>query len=97
MPFFLVPYSQVSLPEQKQLLGAVLAGKGLAHLLQMNSEIDENYVRYLIRKYRKHWEQRLPALKLSLGDLLTVPCLSHYSRQFMQVRSTPNILFLVST
>ena len=96
MPYFLVPYSQVSLPEQKQLLEAVLKGKKLSQLL-LNSYVDENYVRYLIRKFRKHWEQRLLALKLSLKDRLTVPCLSHYSKQFMQIRNTPNVLFSAST
>ena len=65
MPYFLVPYSQVSLPEQKQLLEAVLKGKKLSQLL-LNSYVDENYVCYLIRIFRKHWEQRLLALKLSL-------------------------------
>ena len=97
MPFFLVPYSQVSQPEQKQLIEAVLTGKGLENLLESNTLIDENYVKYLIRKYRKHWEQRLLAIHLALQDHLTAPCLSHYLKQFMQVRNTPNTFFSLST
>ncbi len=97
MPYFLVPYSQVSLHEQKKVLAAIYAGTSLPALLRDSASLDESYVRYLLRKFRKHWEQRLYALHLSLTDRLTVPCLSFYSRQFMQIRNTPNILFSPST
>jgi hypothetical protein len=55
--------------------------------------IDDCNARYIFRQYRKHWEQRLLSIGLTPGDDLVAPCFSFYSRQFMQIHRTRNILF----
>jgi 16S rRNA A1518/A1519 N6-dimethyltransferase RsmA/KsgA/DIM1 with predicted DNA glycosylase/AP lyase activity len=62
-----------------------------------NFLIDESNINYIVRQFRKHWKQRLLAIGASLSEDLTVPCLSAYSRQFMQIHRTRNILFCPPT
>ncbi len=93
IPSILVPYSQVPLHDQQQILDLVEKGQDPEHVLENNNLIDENNVKYILRQFRKHWRQRLLSAALNIMDSLTVPCLSIYSRQFMQVRRTRNKLF----
>ncbi len=94
----LVPYSRITLADQKEILIIDKKGASFDSFLNDNSEtIDENTVKYIIRKYKRHWEQRILALGLSLEDELCIPCLEHYSRQFMQIKSTPNQIFIPPT
>jgi hypothetical protein len=65
--------------------------------LDRNPQIDENNVKHIIRQYKKHWKERLLSICLSIHDRLTIPCLSAFSRQFMQIHKTPNILFAPPT
>lgn len=66
-------------------------------VLQQNLLVDENNVKYIFRQFRKHWKQRILSLGLSLSCALSIPCLSVYSRQFMQIHRTRNILFIPPT
>ena len=89
----IVPYSQVTLQDQQDILNTHQSGKPVETILERNLLIDENTVKYIIRQYRIHWKERLAALGLSLLDELIIPCFADYSRQFMQIRHTPNILY----
>ena len=89
----IVPYSQVMLQDQQDILNAHQSAKPVETILERNLLIDENTVKYIIRQYRIHWKERLAALGLSLLDELIIPCFADYSRQFMQIRHTPNILY----
>lgn len=93
IPSLLVPYSQITLKDQQDIL--ILAENGLppADVMERNTLIDENHVRYIIRQYKKHWKERLLSISLAIRDSLVIPCLSAFSRQFMQIHKTPNILF----
>lgn len=93
IPSLLVPYSQVTLQDQQEIIACMEQGKPVIHILHRNYLVDECNVKYIIRQYRRHWKQRLKSIGKSLSDSLTIPCLSFYSRQFMQIRRTPNILF----
>lgn len=89
----IVPYSQVMLHDQQDILDTHQSGRPVEPILERNLLIDENTVKYIIRQYRKHWKERLAALGLSLRDELTRPCFADYARQFMQIRRAPNILY----
>lgn len=91
-PSILVPYSQVPLNDQQQILACAENGKGPEPVMENNILIDENNVKYIIRRFRKHWKQRLLSAALHILDDLTAPCLAVYSRQFMQIRRTRNKL-----
>ena len=93
----MVPYSQVSLEDQQEIIGCLEDQQPVEHILQRNFLIDESNVKYIIRQYRRHWKERLISIGISIKDALTVPCLSTYLRQFMQIHSTRNILFYPPT
>ena len=89
----IVPYSQILLPEQQEIVADVASGNHAAHIMERNPLIDSVQVRYIMRQFRKHWEQRILSLGLNVLDELTIPCFRYYSRQFMQVHRVPNILY----
>ena len=91
-PSRLVPYSQIPLEDQQEILACRESGESPEAVLERNYLVDESCVKYICRQFKKHWKERLAALRLSLTDLLTVPCLDFYSMQFMQVRKTRNKL-----
>lgn len=92
IPSILVPYSQIPLRDQQQILYYAEKGQNPEPLLQNNVLIDENNVKYIIRQFRRHWKQRLLSAALGIMDDLTAACLCVYSRQFMQIRGTRNKL-----
>lgn len=93
IPSLLVPYSQIPLDDQQEILECVENGLSPEPVMDRNILIDENHVKYIVRQFRRHWEQRILSLGLSLSDHLTIPSLTAFSRQFMQVHRTRNILF----
>ena len=97
MPSVLVPYSQITLGDQQGILICAEAGSRADAILEQNPYIDEGNVKYIIRQYRRHWKERILSIGRTLLDSLTIPCLSAYSRQFMQIHRTPNILFCPPT
>ncbi len=92
IPSTLVPYSQITLRDQQRILDLAERGLALEPVMEENPLIDESNIGHVIRQFRRHWRQRLLSLALGILDSLTVPCLSNYSRQFMQIRCTPNKL-----
>ncbi|AVD37749.1 hypothetical protein C4E25_01930 [Clostridioides difficile] len=61
--------------------------------------MDENNLKAVIRTYRLHWKERLRSAGLSFAEWgsLVIGCFSHFSRQFMQIKTTINKLFLLPT
>ena len=99
LPSSMVPYSQVSTREQVDIISSHEDGKGWKRLMLHNPSIDESNCRHIIRTFLRHWKQRLLSGKISLSDrtLLIRDCFTAFSRQFMQIRCTPNILFMNTT
>lgn len=93
IPSVLVPYSQIPLEDQQEILECVESGVSPEPVMDRNILIDENNVKYIIRQFRRHWKQRILSLGLSLNDHLTIPSLAAFSRQFMQIHRTRNTLF----
>lgn len=92
IPSFLVPYSQIPLNDQQEILQAMESGSSPVPVLERNDLIDENNAKYIFAQFRKHWKQRILSLGLSLRDSLVSPCLAAFSRQFMQIHRTRNKL-----
>ena len=95
----LVPYSQIPLNVQISAIHAYESGHALSHILADQCFIDENNLKAVIRVYRLHWKERLCSAGLAVSEWnsLINGCFSHFSRQFMQIKTTINKLFLLPT
>ena len=99
LPSSMVPYSQISMEEHVEVISCHETKEGWETLMHRNPSIDEGNCRYIVRSFLKHWKQRLLSGKITLSDstLLIRDCFTAFSRQFMQIRCTPNILFMNTT
>ena len=95
----MVPYSQITLSDQVSIISSYRSHSDRSSVCDLNPAIDENNVKYVIRSFRKHWEQKLLSLRILLSpvDALVRRCFSDYSAQFMQIRIQINCLFRCST
>ena len=93
----MVPYSQISLKDQTAILTAYEEGRLAVEVMEHTPSIDESNLHYVISSYRKHWKQRLLAFGIKLSKKLSHFCFLNFNRQFMQIKITPNILFLNTT
>lgn len=95
----IVPYSQISLVNQVEIISSYEHKDSPDSFMNQNLFIDESNYSYIIRQYLYHWKQKLLSEKISLLpiDTLISKCFSAFSRQFMQIKSTPNILFSNTT
>lgn len=93
----IVPYSQIPALTQARIAGRADNGQDFSDL--PDASLDESNIRSVIRSYRKHWQQRLRFAGIRLADfaLAVRLCFASFNRQFMQVKCTPNILFLTPT
>lgn len=95
----MVPYSQTSLRDQLAVIDAYEADAPTASGLRCLGSVDESCFRYVIRQYTRYWQQRLLSQKISIHPPASLirNCFLVYSRQFMQIRCTPNIIFSYTT
>lgn len=95
----MVPHSQISLPEQLNIITNYENSLSQNGVMNDNPYIDESSYRYVIRQYLRHWKQKLLSERLFLCQLseLVSYCFLYFSSQFMQIKNLPNILFLNTT
>jgi len=95
----MVPYSQVSTTDHISITNNYNQGSSQNSVMNANPCIDESCYRYIIRCYRNCWHEKLRSERLSFSPqtMLIKSCFAHFSRQFMQIKNTPNILFLNTT
>ena len=95
----MIPYSQIPLVLHVRLIQAYEHETGFRNILEEQYLVDENNLKSIIRNYRLHWKQRLLSMRLHLPDIpsLISRCFSLFSRQFMQIKSTSNQLFILPT
>ena len=94
----MVPYSQISFRDHLQIITAHENRTPSNVTLSSALSFDESNFRYIIRMYLKHWKQRLISERISVdGEGLISSCFQYFNRQFMQIKCTPNILFLNTT
>lgn len=96
LPSLLVPYSQIPLRDQQEILACMEDGIIPEKVMERNFLVDENHIKHILRRFKKHWKERLAALHLSILEHLTIPCLNSYRMQFMQIRRTPNKLYALT-
>lgn len=96
LPSLIVPYSQTQLNDHIDIIKSHHSQASYEPIMENNPNIDENNIRYIIRKFLRYWKERLTSLSLSVFDdtinILT-QCLTEYGKQFMQIKSTENKLF----
>ena len=95
----MVPYSQISLSEQVSIINNYEISSSQEFLMERNNSIDESNCRHVIRQYLMHWKQKLLSERIGFDGIasLTTSCFQFFSFQFMQIKRTPNILFINTT
>ncbi len=93
----LIPYSQISLQDQQQIIYDLSTTGSCSGVMDRNPLIDENNARHILRRFRRYWQERIRSLGFFVTDELVLPCFSHFSLQFMQIHRIPNILFELPT
>jgi len=91
----MVPHSQVSLADHVAIIDNYNNGVSQSSVMNSNPCIDESCCRYIIRCYLRFWQEMLRSERLSLSPMrkLIISCFAHFSRQFMQIKNLPNILY----
>lgn len=94
-----VPYSQISLKDHVDIIEAFESDSRTATLLHKKDSVDESNFRYVTRQYLKFWKQKLISEKIDLHPIscLILDCFKYFSRQFMQIRRTANLIFSCTT
>lgn len=95
----MVPYSQVSLTEHISIINNYESCQSQDSVMNSNPFIDEGCYRYIIKCYKRKWRERLRSENILLIPIkkLITSCFSFFSRQFMQIKNTSNILFADTT
>lgn len=95
LPSAVIPYSQILLADAASILECHQQQADFSAFLQCHLSIDENNIKSLISRYRRHWHQRLLAHGICLLPLhrLLRRCFRFFSRQFLQIKNTKNLLF----
>lgn len=96
---FMVPYSQIPLPDQQRICGDFEEGKSPCLVCEVNPSVDENNVKSVLWNYRHCWREKLRSLRIRLFPLdnLILSCFSNYSSQFLQIHHRVNKLFFYTT
>ena len=99
LPSCIVPYSQVSLEDQVSIISAYEQTQNVDPIMIKTPSIDENLIASITRRYVNHWSQKIRSFHIPLvfSNDLVKQCFSLFMNQFMQIRQTPNILFLTPT
>jgi len=96
LPSQIVPYSQISLQDQLEIITEYESGVAPNHIAPSIPTIDTWIVVYIIKQYLNHWKMRLISdsicLYLEIEELI-LSCFKHHDRQFMQVKCGRNCLF----
>ena len=94
MPSVIVPYSQFLINDHVSVISSYEnRSPSLIEIMDNNNCLDENNAAYIIKSYRKHWKRFIDDAKINLfsNDLVDI-CFSFFSRQFMQIKTIPNLL-----
>lgn len=99
LPSSIIPYSQPDIECQVLAVSLYENGADASSVCEDFPDVDENNIKSIIRRYRKHWKQKLFSESIPIFPVLTLisGCFAHFSRQFLQIRRTPNSLFAITT
>lgn len=93
LPSWIIPYSNILFHDQVAIIHSYLNHLSYEPIMLSNLLIDESNIRYVIYQYLAHWKERIASFSGAVNSSLTKSCFKHFSRQFMQIKCTPNILF----
>lgn len=95
----IVPYQQLPVEDQRLIVRAFDGHSGPMAVCTPQGAIDENNVKAVILRYRRHWRERLRAERIPLAPAagLILRCFACYASQFLQVRRSANVLFADTT
>lgn len=95
----IVPYQQLSLEDQRLIVQAFEEHSDPLAVCTPQGSIDENNVKSVILRYRRHWQERLRAEKIPLNPVtdLVMRCFARYFSQFLQIRRSKNLFCLNTT
>lgn len=99
LPSSVIPYSQIPLKEQVDIIHSYEQKSGYTEILSSNLSIDENNIQSVILRYRRFWHQVLRLFQLSLYPIpkLIKQCYSAFQKQFMQIKNIPNSFIAIPT
>lgn len=96
LPIGIVPYSQVPLLTQLNIIKVIGTTSSLKKILAHHPELDESDIYRICSRYMTHWRERLRSSLLDIVSLLETPlklvqfCFSEFKRNFMQIKRTYN-------
>lgn len=93
LPSWIVPYSRVAYDDQVSIIHSYLNQLSFEPIMLSNLLIDEGNIRYIIIQYLAHWKERIASFCGKAHLSVMKSCFKYFSRQFMQIKCTPNILF----
>ena len=93
LPSWIIPYSRTLLIDHLRIIKAYLNKTSFHRVMIDNLLIDESNIAYILKKYKKHWHERLQAFSISFNNHFIHRCFFHFSKHFMQIKRTSNILF----
>jgi len=95
----IVPYQQLPVEDQRLIVRAFEEHSDPVAACTPQGAIDENNVKAVILRYRRHWRERLRAERIPLAPAadLIMRCFACYASQFLQVRRSVNVLFQDTT
>lgn len=93
LPSIIIPYSQIQYDDMKKICEHYEAGCGYKDIMHANYFIDESNIAYILKNYRRYWREKILSWRMTITDDILRPCFDNVRRQFMQIKSTLNILF----
>ncbi len=96
LPQQLIPYSQLPLSDVFDIIEEGLKKTPrYDSILDCSPDIDRRSILIILHLFCRFWKERLLSEHLELTSPfdLSTRCFAHWQRQFMQIRTTPNILF----
>lgn len=95
LPSFLVPYQQVPLDAQIEIVEASVEGRCLIPVLESHPFIDESCAYFILKRFYSFWKELLIAASLKISSIKDHlhTCIDIYKLHFMQIRKIPILLF----
>ena len=93
LPDWVVPYSRILFKDHLNIIRAYQNKQSIEPIMVENILIDESNVKYILKMFKMHWNEKLASYRILLSNQLTLLCFKYYSRPFMQIKRTANILF----
>ncbi len=94
---WIIPYSRILYHDQVAIIHAYLNHLFFEPIMLSKLLIDERNIRSIIHHYFSHWKERIASFGGVLFLSMVKLCFKYFVRQFMQIKCTPNILFMETT